>query len=188
MAYAYNHIFGNYFDSRVYVLSNCTIAYNIISTSSNYGLQENGSRYIIVQNNSFLNTGSASYGIIMSITNNFMSRCIINNVIEGFTTGGIIWRGSSETIQGIYANNSFYNCGTSEVNKTDVKFVTDEGNETLGESPFNKNGVNNYANRFTYFHPKNIETVARGGWPDNTMFRGAVPYAPQQTAHIGIGF
>jgi len=163
---------------------------NWIYTSGQYGINAtSGAMSIsdnIVQMTSAANVshGIRSTGVEGSAFNNSVilpgagvgiqvDRCIgvFSNLIEGAATGVDF----ASDWNGIYANNSFYNC--TAISDSELHHAVETGNETLLVSPFAKSGDNTYANRLLYFNPQDVGAVLNGSYQNSRRDRGAVQSA-----------
>jgi len=133
-------------------------------------------RKVLIANNSILSDSGTGSGIDWDAETE--GGVIINNVIEGFSGsgGGAINFRSKATNKMLYANNSWYQCETPELNKISGEYAIETGNELLSGSPFAKSGTLNWANRETYFAPQDVGSVYGGSFYGN-QDRGAVQHA-----------
>lgn len=152
----------------------CFAIQNIISIDSTTDGVRIGNDRCYVLKSSILSASGTGSGIQCSATRNRVS--IVDNLTEGFSgTGGIAFEDAGTSDLYMFANNSEYNNATGfEARHTSV---IDEGNESLGSSPFAKSGSDTFANRFTYFEPNDVGSVRGGAFAQTNLDRGAVQHA-----------
>ena len=121
--------------------------------------------------NSILSTGlSVDAGIRFDAVAHHSAR-ITGNLIEGFSGGAGIDFFNQTNHVNLYANNSFYDNETDELQRGDFNY--DEDNDLImAASPFLKVGAMTYANRYGYFAP--AIPVRGRAFPNGCQFdRGA---------------
>lgn len=128
------------------------------------------SLYNLIQHNSILSASGTGTGIISSSS---VGQLFEHNLIEGFSgVGGRAIYTSVNNYEGIVCkNNSFFNNTAEIVSAAGYDGLFNRDNETLGATPFAKNGANTWANRLVYYAPQNVGSVY-GGIGD--VFRGAI--------------
>ncbi len=143
----------------------------LLPTSSAHGIQITGLGNR-VSHNSILAANTSGTGIIVT-TGNRWNNLFSNNLIEGFASAGVGIGGVAGNVY-FAQRNAFFNCAT-RLGTGDFYPLDGTGdNETLGSSPFAKNGAATFANRFKYFAPRNVGNVRGGAWPGNSLDKGAV--------------
>lgn len=147
-----------------------TVTRNILSLDGSSNGIEFGYGVAVTHNSVLAASGSGS-GILADT--NAIS-CVLNNLVEGFTSGeGFDWDASEVSL---FLHNGAYNNGTNYPTVDEVLNPVD--NEALGASPFDKSGSDTFANRFTYFAPVDTGNVRGGAYPDGCRLdKGAVQHA-----------
>ena len=137
---------------------------NVSGTTGGVWLNGDG---MAIQNCSIISASGSGKGI-NAPTNG--SHAMINNLVEGFTSGtGIVGTKLKRL-----SHNSVYNCGTAY---TLTDNIVAEQNETLGESPYAKTGANTWGNMRAYFEPKNVGDVWGGSYQSPNRDRGSIQHA-----------
>lgn len=154
-----------------------TVVGNIISIGgATNGIELSYDSQVVI-GNSILSASGSGTGILKNA--NRHTQVIINNLVEGFTTGTGIDLGNYSQNIAMYGGNAAYNNGTDFDTVGGSDWIYDFGdNESLGASPFSKSGSDTFANRATYFAPADTGNVQGGAYP--TAFRrdkGAVQHA-----------
>ena len=84
---------------------------------------------------------------------------VLNNVVEGFTTGFSL---GSSTID-VFGGNHAYNNVTNYSSSPNVALnLGDNEDRSGGGSPFAQSGSDTFANRFVYFAPANVGSMLGG--------------------------
>lgn len=146
------------------------------------GIRLSASRAVVDGNSIFSSAAGTGAGILLD-ANNHDSIVIRSNLIEGFSGVGGSGIDFANLIRhvNLYANNSFFDNGPlgadDEINRGDFNFEEDN-DLAMASSPFAKRGALTFANRFTYFAPRNVGSVRRGAYPNGCRSdRGAVQHS-----------
>ena len=100
---------------------------------------------------------------------------VLNNVVEGFTTG--IDLTTSYRIDA-YGGNHCYNNTTNYSGGTYADIDLGDNEDLSGSTPFAKSGADTFANRFTYFEPADVGNMRGGAHPFGCRRdKGAVQHA-----------
>lgn len=153
----------------------CSVVNNTFSIDGSTTAIRSNSDPIQIFGNSILSNGGTGDGIYLG--KDTYGSIIANNLVEGFSGAG--GAGISRQINGStrdasLINNSVYNCTTEYEGAFDYAALN-EGNESLGDSPFSKSGADTFENRRIYFAPADVGSVIGGGIGGTD--RGAIPAA-----------
>lgn len=171
------HAYNNYFKQGA--LRTCKAAIlldgvgsivlnNIISVdSSSIGILGDAFAYFIFGNTILSSSGTGKGIDISTHSSGYIANAVINNYVEGFSgTGGIgINMNKSSGGGGVYGKNAVYN-NTTNVTKNSEHDLELGDNEVLSVSGLEKSGADTFANRFTYFAPKDTGNMQTGGFPE----------------------
>jgi hypothetical protein len=113
-------------------------------------------------NNTIFAAASSGSGITQNSQAHYSTAVIINNIIEGFSSGSGINFGTTTNYLSRYAGNAFFNNGTNALNPGVADDIENLDNEALGSSPLAKSGSDTFANRFVYFAPVDTGNVHGG--------------------------
>ena len=164
-ASAIGRVINNYFGSGT---KNFTTA---INPSSNYPSEIRGNILSLtgssngiasylqsnISNNSLLLTSRSGSPKGIEATANGIQ--VLNNVVEGFTTGFSL---GSSTID-VFGGNHAYNNVTNYSSSPNVALnLGDNEDRSGGGSPFAQSGSDTFANRFVYFAPANVGSMLGG--------------------------
>jgi len=134
---------------------NGTCIHNIISVDGTTdGILIGGRPSYYVANNTLFSTGNGK-GITLETTDSGEVQFVGNNIVEGWSVG-IEYNNSLGESPGVCIGNVGYDNDT-DFTLTDINNVGD--NESLAETPFEKSGSDTYANRVTYWAPKDVGNV-----------------------------
>lgn len=108
---------------------------------------------ISIANCSLLTSGTGD-AIVRTGTEIYDGFEIADNLFEGWVDGVDFSTGDAGNLP--IMGNSFFNC-TNDLNVVDANGAFE--NETLASTPFDKSGSDSFANRSTYFFPRNVGDV-----------------------------
>lgn len=109
---------------------------------------------VTIEHNSVYTTGSGT-GINHTTDLGALDVLILNNLVEGWTTGIELGAATTRTKFTALGNAGFNNTADFDYGDT----ISDSSNESLGATPFAKSGSDTYALRATYFQPVNTGNV-----------------------------
>jgi hypothetical protein len=114
-----------------------------------------------------LSSAGTGQGIIVVGSSDYRP-VIINNLVEGFSGAGGIGISTSILTDRQLPMVSFNGCynNTTNYSHSSDYHLSQTDNEALGASPFAKNGVDSFANRFNFFEPVAGGNVIGGAYPD----------------------
>jgi hypothetical protein len=158
---------GNYFKNGAKSFSlaieiqvvGSVVTRNILSLSGASNGIRSDNNFNSIHGNSILSSSGTGKGL--QVNGNFVDR-IFNNLIEGFSNGGIGFDLSQIiTIDASMWGNAAFNNTTNYSNPDFNVYGID--NEVLGSTLFEKSGADTFANRKSYFAPVDLGNIRTGG-------------------------
>lgn len=152
---------------------------NIISiTGTSKGIVlVNSIEHGAIFNNSIRQTGTGS---AIELSGSIIGTLIANNVVKFLGASGTAVNANATTrYQSFIGNNAVYAPNGATAYDIADEFMANAGdNEVLAGDPFSESGSDTFANRFTFYEPRDVGNIISGGFPTaSRQDKGAVQHA-----------